>query len=130
MPEGKSERAYRTIGEASEEVGVPAHVLRFWETKFHQIRPLKRSGGRRFYRPQDLALIQRIKTLLHEEGLTIKGVQKLLREQGLSAFLDGSPPRPAGAAAASETLSRRLSKVADDLAAAKARLDAALDRRA
>ena len=76
----KSEGAFRTISEVADELNVPQHVLRFWETKFTQIRPLKRGGGRRYYRPEDVTLIKRIRTLLYTDGLTIKGVQKLLRE--------------------------------------------------
>lgn len=76
----KSATAYRTISEVSEELSVPQHVLRFWETKFSQIRPLKRGGGRRYYRPEDVALLRRIQKLLYDDGFTIKGVQKLLRE--------------------------------------------------
>jgi DNA-binding transcriptional MerR regulator len=76
----KSESAFRTISEVAEELEVPQHVLRFWETKFSQIRPMKRGGGRRYYRPEDVTLLRRIRTLLYEDGFTIKGVQKLLRE--------------------------------------------------
>ena len=78
----KSEAAFRTISEVADELNVPQHVLRFWETKFTQIRPLKRGGGRRYYRPEDVTLLKRIRTLLYTDGLTIKGVQKLLRETG------------------------------------------------
>jgi DNA-binding transcriptional MerR regulator len=77
---GKSADAFRTISEVSEEVGVPQHVLRFWETKFPQIRPLKRGGGRRYYRPEDIDLLQSIRGFLYDDGYTIKGVQKLLGE--------------------------------------------------
>ncbi len=77
---GKSEAAFRTISEVSEDLDVPQHVLRFWESKFPQVRPLKRGGGRRYYRPEDVALLKRIRDLLYSEGYTIKGVQKLLRE--------------------------------------------------
>ena len=77
----KSPDAFRTIGEVSEELAVPQHVLRFWETKFPQVRPLKRSGGRRYYRPEDVALLRHIQHLLHAEGYTVRGVQKLLRER-------------------------------------------------
>jgi DNA-binding transcriptional MerR regulator len=80
---GKSPDAFRTISEVSDWLDTPAHVLRFWESKFTQIRPVKRAGGRRYYRPEDMALLGGIKTLLHEQGMTIKGVQKLLREQGV-----------------------------------------------
>lgn len=74
----------------SKELDVPQHVLRFWETKFSQIKPLKRGGGRRYYRPEDLALLQRIRDLLYTEGYTIRGVQRLLRQYGARAFLAGA----------------------------------------
>lgn len=76
----KSATAFRTISEVSGDLDVPQHVLRFWETKFSQIRPLKRGGGRRYYRPEDVDLLRRIQHLLYKEGYTIKGVQRLLRE--------------------------------------------------
>ena len=76
----KSPQAFRTISEVSNEVNIPAHVLRFWETKFPNINPLKRSGNRRYYRHEDVKLIIRIKTLLYDNGYTVKGVQKLLKE--------------------------------------------------
>ena len=76
----KSPQAFRTISEVSNEIKIPAHVLRFWETKFPNINPLKRSGNRRYYRPEDVKLIIRIKTLLYDNGYTVKGVQKLLKE--------------------------------------------------
>ena len=79
---GKSPSAFRTISEVAAELDLQQHVLRFWETKFPQIKPLKRGGGRRYYRPEDVALLGRIKSLLHEQGYTIKGVQKLLRQGG------------------------------------------------
>lgn len=79
----KSPDAFRTISEVAEILDTPAHVLRFWESRFPQIRPVKRAGGRRYYRPADVALLTGIKRLLHEEGLTIRGVQKILREQGV-----------------------------------------------
>ncbi|MGH1375981.1 MAG: MerR family transcriptional regulator [Alphaproteobacteria bacterium] len=78
----KSKAAFRTISEVAQELGVQQHVLRFWETKFSQIKPLKRGGGRRYYRPEDLELLQAIHHLLYIEGYTIKGVQKLLRDAG------------------------------------------------
>jgi DNA-binding transcriptional MerR regulator len=83
----KGPNAFRTISEAAEELGVPQHVLRFWETKFSFIRPMKRAGGRRFYRPQDIAVLNGVRTLLHSEGLTIKGVQKLHRDHGLAHII-------------------------------------------
>lgn len=75
----KSAGAFRTISEVSEELGVPQHVLRFWETKFPQVKPLKRAGGRRYYRPEDISLLSTIRDLLYREGFTIKGAQKHLR---------------------------------------------------
>lgn len=77
---GKSAAAFRTISEVAEHLEVPQHVLRFWETKFNQVRPLKRGGGRRYYRPEDVDLLRIIRGLLYDDGYTIKGVQKLLRE--------------------------------------------------
>ncbi|RWR08683.1 MerR family transcriptional regulator [Paenirhodobacter populi] len=81
----KSADAFRTISEVSLLLDTPTHVLRFWESRFPQIKPLKRAGGRRYYRPGDVALLAGIKQLLHEDGLTIRGVQKILKEQGISA---------------------------------------------
>jgi DNA-binding transcriptional MerR regulator len=78
----KAPDAFRTISEVSETLDVPQHVLRFWEAKFAQVKPLKRAGGRRYYRPDDIDLLKGIRALLYGEGLTIKGVQKVLREQG------------------------------------------------
>lgn len=79
----KSPDAFRTISEVAEHLDTPAHVLRFWESRFPQIRPVKRAGGRRYYRPSDVALLTGIKRLLHDEGLTIRGVQKILRDHGV-----------------------------------------------
>ena len=79
---GKSGAAFRTTGEVSEELDLPPHVLRFWESKFPEIKPLKRGGGRRYYRPEDVELLRRIRQFLYQEGYTIRGVQKLLRERG------------------------------------------------
>ncbi|MBX7198565.1 MAG: MerR family transcriptional regulator [Rhodospirillaceae bacterium] len=81
----KSDAAFRTISEVAADLNVPQHVLRFWETKFSQVRPLKRGGGRRYYRPEDVALLKRIRSLLYTDGMTIRGVQKLLRETGAKA---------------------------------------------
>lgn len=78
----KSPEAFRTISEVSDELDLPQHVLRFWETRFAQVKPMKRSGGRRLYRPDHVALLRGIKALLYDDGLTIKGVQKMLRESG------------------------------------------------
>jgi DNA-binding transcriptional MerR regulator len=83
----KSDAAFRTISEVAAELDVPQHVLRFWETKFSQIRPMKRGGGRRYYRPEDVVLLTTLRDLLYREGYTIKGVQKLLRESGAKALV-------------------------------------------
>ncbi len=90
---GKSAAAFRTISEVAQELDVPQHVLRFWESKFSPVRPLKRGGGRRYYRPEDVDLLRRIRALLYTEGYTIKGVQRLLREgQGkIDAAVAGPP---------------------------------------
>jgi DNA-binding transcriptional MerR regulator len=86
----KRASAFRTIGEVAEDLDLPAHVLRFWESKFPQLKPLKRGGGRRYYRPEDITLLRRIRQCLYQDGYTIRGVQKLLREGGLGE--PGSPP--------------------------------------
>lgn len=83
----KAPGAFRTISEVADELDVQQHVLRFWETKFSQVKPLKRGGGRRYYRPEDVALLKKIHTLLYTEGYTIKGVQKLLKTQGKAQIL-------------------------------------------
>lgn len=79
----KAPTAFRTISEVADDLQIPQHVLRFWETKFPQLKPLKRGGGRRYYRPEDISLLRRISDLLYTQGYTIKGVQRLLREGGL-----------------------------------------------
>jgi len=100
----KSPDAFRTISEVADWLGIQAHVLRFWESKFTQVKPIKRAGGRRYYRPADMLLLGGIKKLLHDDGLTIKGVQKILREEGMTHVsslsapldeLDFAEPRPA-----------------------------------
>src|SRR6056297_1470952 len=88
----KSPDAFRTISEVADWLGIQAHVLRFWESKFTQVKPIKRAGGRRYYRPNDMLLLGGIKQLLHEDGFTIKGVQKILREEGMSHVASLSPP--------------------------------------
>ncbi len=87
MVVNKSKAAFRTIAELADEIGVATHVLRFWETKFSQIKPMKRNGGRRYYRPDDVEIIKKIKELLYEKRLTIEGVQKLFKEKGLKSIL-------------------------------------------
>ena len=141
----KGPDAFRTISEAAEAVGAPQHVLRFWETKFPFVTPVKRAGGRRFYRPQDIVVLKAIRRLLHDEGLTIKGVQRLHKDQGLArlaaygdpdaAFaMDAEPgaapaaPSDSPAASTSSRSDGDLRAVLADLESARARLDAVLAR--
>ena len=141
----KSPNAFRTISEAADEVGAPQHVLRFWETKFNFVTPLKRAGGRRFYRPQDVVVLKAVRRLLHDEGLTIKGVQRLHKEQGLKRLAAWGDPdglvafepevtpaaQAAPAAPASNGVSTvKLRQVLAELEGARARLDATLSRTA
>lgn len=100
----KSDTAFRTISEAADEIGVPAHVLRFWETRFSMLQPLKRAGGRRYYRPVDMNLLRQIKALLHDDGMTIRGAQLALAGKGVAAK-EPTPPAPVHLPAA--TASRR-----------------------
>lgn len=95
----KSPDAFRTISEVAEWLDTPTHVLRFWESRFTQVKPVKRAGGRRYYRPADMELLGGIKKLLHEDGMTIRGVQKLLREEGVRHVAELSPPLDSDAAA-------------------------------
>ena len=90
----KAPTAFRTISEVADDLHIPQHVLRFWETKFPQLKPLKRGGGRRYYRPEDIGLLKRISDLLYTQGYTIKGVQRLLRDGGLEEAMGegGAPP--------------------------------------
>jgi DNA-binding transcriptional MerR regulator len=103
----KSDSAFRTISEAAEEIGVPAHVLRFWETRFTQLQPLKRAGGRRYYRPADMALLRQIRSLLHDQGMTIRGAQLSLSSK--ASVPNGAPtatpvqPRPNGSSPAASS---------------------------
>ena len=129
----KGPEAFRTISEAADELGVPQHVLRFWETKFSFIRPMKRAGGRRFYRPQDITVLSGVRRLLHEEGYTIKGVQRLHREQGVRRLVAAGEgeaveaPSSAGQAAPVNAAGRNgLLDALQDLEAAKTRLDGLL----
>ncbi len=135
----KGPNAFRTISEAADELGVPQHVLRFWETKFSFIRPMKRAGGRRFYRRQDIDVLRSVRRLLHDEGYTIKGVQRLHKEQGIRRLLatvdGGAPPLapaeaittepviPEGATALSAQARSRLQSVLRDLESTKGRID-------
>jgi DNA-binding transcriptional MerR regulator len=97
----KAPDAFRTISEVADDLDIPQHVLRFWETRFTQIKPMKRSGGRRYYRPDDVDLLRGIRRLLYGEGYTIRGVQRILKEHGIKSvqgLIDGSPSTPAFAA--------------------------------
>ncbi|MBP7000815.1 MerR family transcriptional regulator [Amaricoccus sp.] len=108
----KSPEAFRTISEVADVLDVPPHVLRFWESRFSQVRPVKRGGGRRYYRPEDVRLLRGIRGLLYDDGMTIKGVQKILRERGvrhvigLGTLPDGEP-EPAAAAPKPEPSKRK-----------------------
>lgn len=95
----KSAEAFRTIGEVADELQIPKHVLRFWEGRFPQIRPMKRGGGRRYYRPEDMELLRGIRSLLHAEGYTIRGVKKILREHGVDQVKAAAHRVPAAAQA-------------------------------
>jgi DNA-binding transcriptional MerR regulator len=101
MAVGKAEGALKTISEVSEQFGIAQHILRYWETRFPQLRPLQRAGNRRYYRPADIALIARIDTLLNREGYTIRGVQKLLSRRGGSAEAPAAEPAASSTARAS-----------------------------
>ncbi len=119
----KSATASGTMSEVADDLEVPQHVLRFWETKFPQIRPMKRGGGRRYYRPEDIDLLRAIRDLLYEQGYTIKGVQKLMREGGLKIGEEGLVETPAEAESASAepgTVSRASS---EDLPLFRANMD-------
>jgi DNA-binding transcriptional MerR regulator len=130
----KGPEAFRTISEAADELSVPQHVLRFWETKFAFIRPMKRAGGRRFYRPSDIAVLRGVKHLLHDEGYTIKGVQRLHREEGLRRLVgagsgEGIAPTLADEGATPSADRDSLYDALRDLESAKQRLDALLQTR-
>jgi DNA-binding transcriptional MerR regulator len=111
----KSEAAFRTIGEVSDEIGVPQHVLRYWETRFPQLKPITRAGNRRYYRPEDVALVRRIHGLLNAQGYTVKGVQKLLASKAPAAEPAGTAP---GAALPIAELKAIRAMLAEALAAA------------
>jgi DNA-binding transcriptional MerR regulator len=93
-PVRKSEHAFRTIGELASDLGVPQHILRYWETRFPQLRPLQRAGNRRYYRPDDVALARRIHRLLNQDGYTIRGVQQLLKSGGAAQPEAAAEARP------------------------------------
>ena len=124
-PAGKSAAAFRTISEVSGELDVPQHVLRFWEGKFSQVRPLKRGGGRRYYRPEDIDLLRRIRDLFYSEVYTIKGVQRLLREgRGKDGEAEDGQEAPPAKAAAPVPASGAKADPRDD---AKAEIKALID---
>lgn len=136
--DGKSAEAFRTISEVASVLDVPQHVLRFWESKFSQVRPLKRGGGRRYYRPADIELLRTIRSLLYDNGYTIKGVQKLLRDGVVRPDGEIVPGDEAGPIAAGEPAEetapvadgqrRALGDILRELEASKQALDAALKR--
>lgn len=119
----KSASAFRTISEVSAELDLPQHVLRFWETKFPSIRPMKRGGGRRYYRPEDIELLKRIRDWLYDDGYTIKGVQKLLKDKSATKAAEEAAsaepaattakPSPAGATADPSALREILAELKD-----------------
>ena len=111
----KSAAAFRTISEVAAELDLPQHVLRFWETKFSVIRPMKRGGGRRYYRPEDITLLRRIGGLLYTDGYTIKGVQKLLREGGGKLEPAPAPEATPNAAGGDQALKGELEGVVSEL---------------
>ncbi len=113
MAADKSEGAFRTIGELAAELGLPQHILRYWETRFPQLRPLTRAGNRRYYRPEDVALARRIDQALNRDGYTIKGVQKLLADKGAA-------PAPVSAPASGGDMLAALARIRDQLKAALA----------
>ena len=134
----KAPGAFRTISEVADEIDVPQHVLRFWESRFTQIRPMKRGGGRRFYRPEDVNLLRGVRHLLYGEGYTIRGVQRILREQGAAFVQDvwragAEPPPPAtDADSAEEDAAAAAAQTGPDLspfAVTSARNEAAAARR-
>ena len=136
----KSPEAFRTISEVSKDLSLPQHVLRFWETKFAQIKPIKRGGGRRYYRPEDVKLLKGIKSLLYNDGYTIRGVQKVIKENGTKKLLNtgsdkksftdiekgNSDPLSQNKVAQhsiNETKRKKLMDVLDDLITLKKKLD-------
>lgn len=115
-PASKSDDAFRTIGEAAEELGLKTHVLRFWETKFTALKPMKRADGRRYYRPEDMALLRTLQQLLHVQGLTIRGALKALKEQG--AEIDAGADMDSAAETDAELLAPEAGPSVRDLQAA------------
>jgi DNA-binding transcriptional MerR regulator len=112
----KAPEAFRTISEVADELNVPKHVLRFWEAKFAQLKPMKRGGGRRYYRPEDVALLRGIRFLLYDDGYTIRGVQKILREQGPRFVMEQRPHAEGDVANADRAAEREIPDVAAEAA--------------
>ena len=110
----KAAQAFRTIGELSQETGLPQHILRYWETRFPQLRPLQRAGRRRYYRPEDVALVRRIDALLNRQGYTVRGVQQVLAGEAVTG---GEAPAAAPAGDPNDTLRRIRDRLADALEA-------------
>ena len=128
----KARDAFRTIGEVSDDLDVPKHVLRFWEGKFPQLKPMKRGGGRRFYRPEDVSLLRGIHHLLQSAGYTIKGVQRILREQGVDAVKETSgafstKAEPAAKSVGAKRIADKTVSMPADLRAYLAKLARELD---
>jgi len=124
----KNPKAFRSISEAADEVGVPQHVLRFWETKFEFITPVKRAGGRRFYRPDDIETLQTVRRLLHDDGLTIKGVQRLFKDKGrapLATLASGAAVQGASTTVSDSVVSKASALNFDQLEMVLAQIEAA-----
>ncbi len=125
----KAPEAFRTISEVAEQLDVPQHVLRFWETRFSQIRPMKRGGGRRYYRPADVDLLKGIRTLLYGEGYTIRGAQKILKDNGIAHVIGigrgevrvtpAEEPAKAGRKPAAKTSTAKVAEDTPDIPAAR-----------
>ncbi len=130
MTSDKAPDAFRTISEAAEDLDLPQHVLRFWETRFTQIKPLKRGGGRRYYRPDDVEFLRGLKHLLHAERYTIKGVQKIIKEQGIKSVQSAWKDAPVAAAVVKPLMTAPVAAISMPSApmptSARARLEAAL----
>ncbi|WP_297803984.1 MerR family transcriptional regulator [uncultured Brevundimonas sp.] len=129
----KSPNAFRSISEAAEEVGVPQHVLRFWEGKLDFIQPVKRAGGRRFYRPEDIRILQDVRRLLHDEGMTIKGVERLYKDSkgklvGPAAAVSAAPEAAHTPVAVSSSVRTELTALLGRIEAAQQRLAQALGK--
>ena len=126
-PSAKSEQAFRTIGELAAELDVPQHILRYWETRFPQLKPLQRAGNRRYYRPGDVQLAHRIHRLLNQDGYTIRGVQQLLSSGGGSSSDGGDPGEAAVAATGPTPANQHLALPVEELRAIRDLLEHALE---